>query len=177
MKIECLKVGYLRCNCYLLDIDNEVLVIDPGDDVDKIMDKIGNRKVLGIIITHHHFDHDGGVADLLEKYNVLVYDKNNLSEGKFEIGKFKFEIIYTPGHKEDLITIYFRKEKLMFSGDFIFNDTIGRFDLPESNISDMHKSIDKIKEYDDDIRIYPGHGIDTSLGYEKENNVYFYEYF
>lgn len=173
MKIEKLEVGELRCNCYLLDIDGNVLVIDPGDEYLKIIDKIGNRNVCGIIITHHHFDHDGAISDIVNKYGCMVYDKFNLLEGENKIGKFVFDVIYTPGHKDDLITIYFREDKMMFCGDFIFRDSIGRCDLPGSNISDMISSIEKIKKYDKEIVIYPGHGIKTTLGYEIDNNIYF----
>ena len=176
MKIDKVAVGYLQCNCYILDIDNHVLIIDPGDDVDKIIKKIGDRKVIGIIITHHHFDHDGGVPTLLDKYKVNVYDRDNLSEGNNKIDKFNFEVIYTPGHKEDLITIYFKKDKCMFCGDFIFRDCIGRCDLKGGNVSDMMISIDKIKKYDNNITIYPGHGPSTTLGYEINNNPYFNNY-
>ena len=176
MKIDKISVGYLECNCYLLDIDNHVLVIDPGDETDKIIKSIGDRKVIGIIITHHHFDHDGGVDDLVKKYHVDVYDINNLSEGENKIDNFVFEVIYTPGHKEDLITLYFKKDKCMFCGDFIFKDSIGRCDLDGGNVSDMMISIDKIKKYDKDIVIYPGHGVSTTLGYEINNNPYFNNY-
>ena len=176
MKIDCIKVGYLRCNCYILDIDNHVLIIDPGDEVDKIIRLLGNREVEGIIITHHHFDHDGGVSELVSKYHTEVYDRYNLSEGENKIDKFKFDVIYTPGHKEDLITIYFKKDKCMFCGDFIFKDSIGRCDLEGSNERDMMASIDKIKKYDDNITIYPGHGRTTTLGYEINNNPYFADY-
>jgi glyoxylase-like metal-dependent hydrolase (beta-lactamase superfamily II) len=101
------------------------------------------------------------------------YDKDNLVEGENKIGCFSFNVIYTPGHKEDLITIYFKKDKAMFCGDFIFKDSIGRWDLDGGNIKDMFKSIDKIKRYDRDITIYPGHGEKTTLGYEMDNNMYF----
>ena len=173
MNIEIVKVGELRCNCYLISNGGKVLVIDPGDDSDKIIDKIGDRKVVGIIITHHHFDHDGAVSEIVSKYGCKAYDRYNLSEGENKISDFNFSVIYTPGHKEDLITIYFDKEKWMFCGDFIFKDTIGRCDLPGSNLLDMKKSIDKIKKYDRDITLYPGHGDKTSLGYEMDNNIYF----
>lgn len=176
MKIECIKVGYLKCNCYLLSIDNEVLVIDPGDEANKIIKKIGARKVLGIIITHHHFDHIGGVNELIKKYNTKVYDRYNLNEGINKIGKFSFEVIYTPGHKEDLITVYFKEDKCMFCGDFIFKDSIGRCDLPGSNLNDMIASIKKISAYPKDITLYPGHDEETNLGYEINNNPYFKEY-
>ena len=63
----------------------------------------------------------------------------------------------------------------MFSGDFIFKDSIGRWDLPGGNMNEMIKSIDKIKMYPKDIVIYPGHGEETTLGYEINNNPYFKE--
>ena len=176
MKIEKIEVGYLRCNCYLLDIDGNVLVIDPGDEGEKIDSKIGDRKVIGIIITHHHHDHDSAVNYFLDKYHVNVYDKSNLSEGRKQIDKFIFDVIYAPGHKEDLICIYFKKDKVMFVGDFIFKDSIGRCDLAGGNLSDMMKSIEKIKKYDRRITLYPGHGAKTTLGYEIDNNPYFREY-
>jgi glyoxylase-like metal-dependent hydrolase (beta-lactamase superfamily II) len=57
MKVETVVTGYLEENCYVLEIDNEVLVIDPGDDIDKINKVINNRHVVGILVTHKHFDH------------------------------------------------------------------------------------------------------------------------
>ena len=173
MNIEVVKVGELECNCYLLDIDNKVLVIDPGDNSDKIINKIGNREVVGIIITHYHFDHIGAIDDLVNKYNVLVYDKNNMDEGINKIDNFIFDVIYTPGHKEDCISVYFDEDKVMFVGDFIFRDSIGRCDLSGGNMNEMMISINKIKLYDRDIIVYPGHGDFTTIGYEIDNNIYF----
>lgn len=173
MKIEGLEVGRLRCNCYLLEIDGKVLVIDPGDMADKIIDKIDDGEVVGIVITHHHFDHDGAVNELVSKYKCQVYDWDSLEEGENKIDKFIFDVIYTPGHKEDLITLYFKDEMAMFVGDFIFKDGIGRCDLEGGNIEEMVKSIKKIKKYKREITIYPGHGRETSLGYEIDNNIYF----
>lgn len=173
MKIEIIKVGYLECNCYLLDKAGFVLVIDPGDEGDKIIHKIGNRKVIGIVITHHHFDHDGAMRQLVEKYGCKVYDKDSLFEGNNKIGDFDMEVIYTPGHKEDAITLYFKEDEVMFCGDFIFKDGIGRCDLAGGNIKDMKESIEKIKKYNRGITLYPGHGSKTILGYEISNNIYF----
>ena len=147
MNITRVVVGLLETNCYLIEKDGHMLVIDPGDNGDKIISKIGNNIVDGIIITHYHDDHFGALDYLLEKYNVLVYDKNNLVSGKNNVGKFVFDVIYNPGHTEDSISIYFSKDKVMFVGDFIFRDSIGRCDLG-GNISDMLKSIDRIKKYD-----------------------------
>ena len=173
MKIEVVKVGDLECNCYLLEKDGKILVIDPGDDVDKIVNKINDREVVGIIITHYHFDHIGALDDIIDKYKVNVYDRNNMNEGMFEIDNFNFNIIYTPGHRDDCISIYFKDDRMMFVGDFIFKDSIGRVDLPGGNMDKMIDSINKIKKYDRDIVIYPGHGDNTTLGYEIDNNIYF----
>ena len=173
MNIERVIVGRIECNCYILSIDNKVLIIDPGDEFKKIDRVINGRRVVGIIITHYHFDHIGAIDDIVNKYNCKVYDKSNLSPSENKISCFNFSVIYTPGHKEDAITIYFKEEKVMFCGDFIFKDSIGRCDLEGGNIKDMMKSIDKIKKYDRDITIYTGHGDVTTLGYEIDNNIYF----
>ena len=170
MKIECVKTGYLEENCYVLSIKDECLVIDPGDDFLKIKDLIGDKKVLAALITHYHFDHVGALDDVINFYKVPVVDYK--SDKNQEIGPFKFEIIKTPGHKEDAVTYYFKEYKVMFVGDFIFKESIGRCDLAGGDFSDMVKSIDKIKTYDKNITIYPGHGDKTSLDYELKNNPY-----
>lgn len=174
MKVDIVKVGYLECNCYLVEIDNKILVIDPGDDSEKIIDMIGDRKVCFVIITHYHFDHIEALDDIVSKYKCKVYDRSNLREGENIIDSFIFDVIYTPGHKEDLITIYFKEDKCMFCGDFIFKGSIGRCDMVGGSIIDMNKSIDKIKKYDRDIVVYPGHGDKTSLGYEIDSNIYIF---
>ena len=173
MKIEIVKVGDLECNCYLLEKDGKILIIDPGDDVDKIINKINDREVVGVIITHYHFDHIGALNDIVDRYSINVYDINNMNEGMFKIYDFIFDVIYTPGHRDDCISIYFINDRVMFVGDFIFRDSIGRVDLPGGNLSRMIDSINKIKKYDRDIVIYPGHGDSTTLGYEIDNNIYF----
>ncbi len=176
MKIDRVVVGGLQENCYIISIDDKCLVIDPGDEANKIIGKIGDDIPVGIIVTHRHFDHVGAVTDLVNKYHIKIYDKHNLPEGINTIDKFTFEVIYTPGHKDDSVTIYFKEDKCMFSGDFIFKNDIGRCDLAGGSDADMLKSIDKIKKYDKDIPIYPGHGIHTTLGYEINNNPYFKDY-
>ena len=93
-------------------------------------------------------------------------------EQKHYIDPFNFEVIYTPGHTSDSITYYFYDYGVMFTGDFLFKESIGRKDLETGNVNDMLESIDKIKEYDPSIKIYPGHGDTTTLEYELENNSY-----
>ena len=152
MNIITIKVGYLKCNCYILEKENKCLIIDPGDEFDKIINEI-KLPPIGILITHNHFDHIGCIDKLKEKYNIKVYDYNNLKEEQHTIDKFKFNVIYTPGHSHDSITYFFKEEQTMFTGDFLFYDTIGRCDLKGSNINEMIMSINKIKKYAGDIKI------------------------
>lgn len=172
MKIDTLKVGSYQTNCYFLRKDGKLLIVDPGDEFFKIKQNIGSDKLLGILITHSHFDHIGALNDLIDEYHVPVYKYENLEEKDYVIDKFKFEVIYMPGHKDDLVVFYFRDEKIMFVGDFIFRNSIGRTDLEGGSDDQMKKSLNKIKSYSKDITIYPGHGDITTLEYELENNYY-----
>lgn len=168
MNIKIVKVGFLETNCYLLKKDNNVLIIDPGDDFELIKSNVDGN-VVGVIITHSHFDHVGALMEVKDYYDVPVYDMNNLKEGNNSIFNFNFDVIYTPGHLYDLITIYFKEEKLMFVGDFIFNGSIGRWDMDGADTNSMINSINKILKYDDDIVVYPGHGNKTTIGNERDN--------
>lgn len=173
MKVDIVRVGYLKCNCYILNIDNKVMVIDPGDDYNKIKPYLKDKMVVGILITHRHFDHIGAVKNIYDEYKCNIYDYSCLKEKNYNIEGFNFEVIKTPGHAGDCLCYYFKNDNIMFTGDFLFKGTIGRCDLPESNQELMDKSIEKIKEYSDDINIYPGHGDSSNLGEEKKFNPYF----
>ncbi len=172
MNIKTVVVGALETNCYILESENKCLIIDPGDEADKIIKNV-DKEVLGIIITHSHFDHVGAKETLEEYYHVKSYDRNNLKEGIFEIGPFRFEVIYTPGHLFDSITLYFKNEKKMFVGDFIFKHSIGRIDMEGASPNDMKVSLEHILTFPKDILIYPGHGECTTLG-EEESTLQFY---
>ena len=100
MKIKRIITGSLEENCYVLIIDNNCLVIDPGDDIDKIKEEIKDYNLLGILITHHHFDHVGALNDLLNYKEVPVIDYK-INEENISIDKFNFKIIKTPGHTSD----------------------------------------------------------------------------
>lgn len=165
-------VGILETNCYLLIKNNKVLIVDPGDEYLKIINEVGNLVCVGILLTHRHFDHIGALDDLVNHYKVEVYDKNNLNEGKHNIDLFDFEVIYNPGHTDDSISYYFKEENILFSGDFIFKGSVGRTDLGGNNL-DMLNSINKIKQYNKDIIIEPGHGEETTLEYELKYNPFF----
>ena len=174
MEMKIVQNGVLRENCYVLNEENKYLVIDPGSEFEKIDSYIDNGgEVLGILVTHRHFDHIGALDEFVKKYRCPVYDKISTLEETYHVGPFSFNVIFNPGHTEDSITFYFYKEKKMFSGDFIFEGNIGRCDLEGGDMNEMMKSIKKIKSYPDDTTIYPGHGEFTKLGHEKLNNYYF----
>ena len=155
MKIEKIEVGYLDTNCYLLKIDDECVVVDPGGDFIKIKKAIGKSKVVGVLVTHFHQDHIEALEEVLSYYDAELNKVNS--------DKYKYEVIETPGHTNDSRTYYFKKINTMFTGDFIFKDSIGRMDLPGGNYEDMIRSLNKISKYDKNIEIYPGHGLKTSL--------------
>lgn len=173
MQVRQIKVGYLQTNCYILIENGNCIVIDPGDQFYSIESQIGDNNLLAILVTHRHPDHIGALDKLKEAYKAPVYDISNLEERKYKIADFNFEVIYTKGHSNDSISFYFYDYNFMFSGDFIFYRSIGRTDLETGDMEEMKRSIEKIKQYSDRIKIYPGHGDTTSLGDEKENNPFF----
>ncbi len=172
MKVKTIKTqGALDQNCYVLEIDNNYLVVDPGSDYEIIKQALGGN-LLAVLVTHKHFDHIGALESILNDYEVPLYDFSNVEEKKYEVGPFNFEILFTPGHSKDSITFYFPKERILFTGDFLFKETIGRTDLDGGSNLEIEMSLVKIKEYPDDLKVYPGHGEETSLGYEKCQNPY-----
>ena len=172
MDIKCVVTGYLDENCYLIIKNNTCLVVDPGDDYNKIKDEIGDNKVLGILITHSHADHIGALRNFLTKRSIKIFKRSNLEEKEYSIGDFTFKCIFTPGHSKDSVTFYFEEDKIMFVGDFIFKNSVGRVDFPGGSQSELDESIKKIKEYDKDITLYPGHYEYTTLKDELENNQF-----
>ena len=169
MNIKKVIVGRLETNCYILEKNDICLVIDPGDNFDKIKSCI-EKKVVGVLLTHRHFDHIGALEELTEYYKVSIYDIKNLNEGLNKINDFEFNVFYNPGHTDDSISFIF--DDIMFSGDFIFKGTIGRWDLG-GNIVDIKNSIEKILDSKINYKIYPGHGDLTYLDNEREMLEYY----
>jgi len=169
MNIKKVIVGSLETNVYILEKNDKCLVIDPGADFDKIKGNI-DKKVVGVLLTHRHFDHIGVLDELVGFYNVNVYDRNNLKEGINKICDFEFKVFYNPGHTIDSISFIF--DNVMFSGDFIFYKTIGRCDLG-GNVVDMKNSIKNILKHNVNYKIYPGHGDLTYLDNERKMLEYY----
>ena len=171
MNIKIVRNGMLDENCYILEKDGKYLIIDPGSEFERIKENI-HGEVLGVLITHRHFDHIGALDEVLNEYHPKIFDRSITEETTYFLGPFKFNVIFNPGHTPDSITFYFFNEEKMFVGDFIFNGNIGRCDLEGGDMKEMMKSIAKIKKYKDNITIYPGHGEFTKLGHEKIRNNY-----
>lgn len=165
MQVKCIPVGVLQANCYIVEKNRKAILIDPGDEQEKIERELKELDLVGILLTHSHFDHVGALSYFEEKYHLNHNEK---------IEDFFYEVIETPGHSKDSLTFYFPKEKIMFTGDFLFQGTIGRMDLPTGNEKEMEKSLEKIAKYDNDIKIFPGHGPSTMLGNEKRLFKYYF---
>lgn len=193
MKLE-LKNEYMSSNCYLLIKDDEAVVIDPGFDDLSLFNylKDNNLKVSKVILTHGHYDHWTGLEKLLSIYeNAKVYassldnywfNNNPFTKYKpkinYDLNNFEslnlfnkeIKIIKTPGHSKGSISLYF--DNNLISGDLIFFEGIGRYDLDGGDFITLKDSIKKIYKLDDNTTIYSGHGRNTKIGYEKLNNPF-----
>lgn len=161
-----------------------------------------NGKIKAIILTHAHVDHVLGLSRVLRDAEAPVYlcdgdrflwenygsqaqmfginqggfdfDPEKLPQsGFFEIGAFKFECLYTPGHSPDHLSFYFPDEKLVIAGDALFRESIGRTDLYKGSFEVLEQSIkEKLYTLPDETTVYPGHGPVTTIGYEKTHNPF-----
>lgn len=185
--------GHFQMNCYILEEDNEAVIIDPGFDDNKLYDYLNNKNLIinKIILTHGHFDHWGALKKIRFLYpnaklfassidnhwydsNPFNYkptidvDLNNLKEIKLFNRTFK--IFKTPGHSKGSISLYHNYH--LFSGDVLFKESIGRTDLFEGNQEELFKSIKKLYQLDGKTIIYPGHGPNTSINNERMHNPF-----
>lgn len=193
MEVLKLTVGDMASNCYIIKKNNQVLIVDPGDWPEKIIEKISeDENVLAVLLTHGHFDHISALDKVVEHFSCQVYasldeevllkdsrlsfyDKKIKSEityitDDFKVGDFNIVLHKTPGHTKG--SVMFQLGKHLFTGDTLFNYSIGRVDFPTGDGLAMQKSLDYIKTLDDDLLIYPGHGETSKLKYEKILNPY-----
>jgi glyoxylase-like metal-dependent hydrolase (beta-lactamase superfamily II) len=197
MIIETFMVGMLSTNCYAVSSEQnkEAIIIDPGLDSPKeaqqIFDYITKEKlkVKLILNTHGHQDHISGNAIFQEKYNVPIYihkydapSIEALETTKFpasillddgsliRFGDESLTVMLTPGHTPGSICLV--GEKLVFTGDTLFNEGIGRTDFPGGSMRDMRSSLQKLVRLPDYFLIYPGHGPTSIIGEEKRNNPF-----
>ncbi len=199
MKKMILK-GIIPVNCYIISNNNKCFLIDPGFESEKLYTYIENNKleVVGILLTHGHFDHVGGLAPF--NAPIYVYEKeievfksaeksgyipHNLKRNynienlnvvifkdnhKFKLDDKEITFIHTAGHTEGGVC-YFDGENL-YTGDTLFKGSVGKWTFPTGNISALEKSLIKIfKTFKKpEIKIHPGHGESTTIETELKNN-------
>lgn len=202
MNIKNLPSGPLQTNAYLVwDDTKEGFIVDPGGYNEKIIDWIENENIQlkFIVLTHGHCDHIGGVNWLkgltgakviatAEEVEMLEDSSINMSltfgddiritpdilvgDGDaIQVGDMKLEFILTPGHSKGGVCV--KVDKSLFSGDTLFNSSVGRTDFYGGSMDQLIKSIkEKLFTLDDDVKVYPGHMGTTTIGYEKENNPF-----
>ena len=172
MEIKHLIVGVLETNCYLLISNNELVVIDPGDEAEKILTEIEETKAKPkyIINTHYHFDHILANQKIKEKTGakILIHEDEKdfidfsvdifLKEGsKINIGDSVLKVIHTPGHTRGGICLL--GEDFIFTGDTLFKDGYGRTDLLGGSQEDLMESLERLsKLLKPGMKVYPGHG-------------------
>ncbi|MCJ7595286.1 MAG: MBL fold metallo-hydrolase, partial [Desulfobacterales bacterium] len=184
-----LIVGPYQANCYILGCKetSEGLVIDPGDEVYRIVREITRSGLLirYILITHGHFDHSQGAAELkrITKAPLLIHPLDAsglnakpdglLSEGqKIQLGKYTLSVIHTPGHSPGSVS--FHAPGAVFTGDALFAGSVGRTDFQGGDHQKLIEAVQrKIFPLGDNERIYPGHGPSSTIGRERRTNPFF----
>ena len=181
----------------------EVLVFDPADKGDYIYNRLKDNgfSVAAILLTHGHFDHIWGVEELkaLSGAPVYAYEAEkevcgdavlNVSgnvgractvaadfyvkdEEEITIAGVTCRLIATPGHTKGSCCYYFESDKILISGDTLFQESVGRTDLPTGSMSTLVRSVkEKLLPLPESVKVYPGHGDSTTIGHEKKYNAF-----
>ncbi len=191
MKIKRLIGGNLESNGYIINCakGRACYVIDPGYEAKKYIRELESMGLdpIGILLTHHHYDHVGAVEGIAKRFGCPVYlhredcdqyrkDVDVLLEDGMELtlGEEKLRVIHTPGHTRGSVCYYSEKSKVVFTGDTIFNVDLGRTDLADGSGEQMRDSIcNIISKWSNDITIYPGHGDPATMKYVRQHNQEF----
>lgn len=197
MEYKVFVVGPIEVNCYLAIGENYLYVIDPGGDAKRLILKVRQEKkpMKAILLTHGHIDHISAVKELSEAFDrppVYLHEKDHqlyfsdqnclppfflpIKDPAPLVSKIEtedFKIIHTPGHTQGSTCFYFEADKILMSGDTLFNCSIGRTDLPGGNSNTIISSIKKeLLTLPEDVKVFPGHGDPTTIKQEKRNNPF-----
>lgn len=192
-----------NCYLVINEETKQTVVIDPAACPSYLMGHMKSEglQVEAILLTHGHFDHIMGIDDLRREFPVPVYvhegDREtlldpalNLSSSytngytfdgadyirdgqRLELAGFSFQVIQTPGHTPGGVCYYLESEGVLFSGDTLFQNSVGRTDFPNSSMSDLIRSLrEKVMKLPDDVKVYPGHMGETTIGHERKYNPF-----
>jgi len=198
-----LGICQTNCYFVYREGSKEVICLDPADRGDYIYETLKEKgfEVAGILLTHGHFDHIWGSRKLRELSGAKIYayegEKdvcenavNNVSEqagraytvkpnGYLEDGEeitiagMTCRVIATPGHTAGSCCYYFASDGILFSGDTLFQESVGRTDFPTGSMSTLVRSVkEKLFVLSDETKVYPGHGDSTEIGTEKKYNPF-----
>jgi|AAUQ01.1.fsa_nt_gi glyoxylase-like metal-dependent hydrolase (beta-lactamase superfamily II) len=188
MQIKMKPMGTYQTNCYIITQDNKDIIIDPGIGATEWVIK-NTTNPIAILNTHGHFDHVWSNSELKEKLNIPIYapkndafmlEKDPLERGtppskadilidgdnELEIEGIKLKYRLFPGHTPGNSIIEIKD--VWFSGDFLFEGSIGRWDFPYSSGEAMIESLKKVMQIKEDFTLYPGHGVNTTLKREQK---------
>ena len=162
-------------NSTLIKTDKLNILIDIGMNLKYLKEQLlyfelQPKDIDYIFITHTHKDHVGALDDIQTKYPNAVLVDYKTKEDKLQIGTFEFKKIETFGHSSDSVSYYFDNNNVLFTGDFVFKETIGNI---EENLEDeMANSLNVFKYMPESVVCYPGHGESTKVGHELKNNPF-----
>lgn len=198
-----------NCYVVINDETKECFVIDPGASGKQLAAKIrqDNLTPVAVLLTHGHFDHAGAAEELAKEFDIKIYaheaekdtlenPRKNVSwmvgmsevyhadiflkdEQELELAGFEIKVLHTPGHTEGGCCYYVPAENVIFSGDTLFAQSVGRTDFPGGSMSQIVRSIqdklltlNEVGNLETDIMVYPGHNDPTTIETERINNPY-----
>ncbi|MBL8027877.1 MAG: MBL fold metallo-hydrolase [Fibrobacteres bacterium] len=192
--------GPLETNTYLVHSEaGDAAIVDPVELNSALFTKINELKLIvrALLITHTHVDHIYSISEYASKFNVPVYmhsaaekmrdfytescemlgfGSNTMPKEYFacdrletiQFGQSKLSVITSPGHSP--CGIMYMADDFIITGDTLFKGSIGRYDLHLASLPLLYQSLKKLAPFQDDVKIYPGHGPSTTLGYERKTN-------
>ena len=198
MKVKMMQVGPIGTNCYLLEDENQIAVIDPGDEGGRILSvlKETEGQVKYILLTHGHYDHTTAVPELhqaLPEAEIYIHqadangtggrifplagqvkDLRYYGEGDtLPLGSLVIQVLHTPGHSQGSVTL--KAGDVLFTGDTLFAGDCGRTDLPGGSWDQILASLGRLGRLEGNFHVLPGHMGTSDLDTERKVNRYLRE--
>lgn len=195
MKVKLMQVGPIGTNCYILENDKKIAVIDPGDEADRILAELNKTEgqVEYILLTHGHYDHTTAVPQLhaaLPEAKIYIHraDANGAGSTLFPLagqvdglryydegdtlplGSLSIEVLHTPGHSPGSVTL--KAGDALFTGDTLFAGDCGRTDLRGGSWEEILVSLGRLGRLEGNFHVLPGHMDTSDLDTERRINPY-----